>query len=135
MQSYGEEYLPISNISNCCTTKKYNYDYSRRKLSHTYNFIIFHMQNTKNCRQNITISSLSIISKLRLQRKIPIRSRSWNTGLRDYAWPSFQILHLTQHAVSFATPRMWNSLSTKMKDLNSFPWFKRSLKAYLLSDY
>ena len=73
--------------------------------------------------------------KLKLRGNAPPRNHNLNTRFRDLALPSYQRLTLTQHAVSFAAPKIWNSLPSGMREHRFLPVFKRSLKAYLLSYY
>ena len=41
----------------------------------------------------------------------------------------------TQHAVSYAGPKFWNSLDPNLRSINSYMRFRKSLKEHLLSQY
>ena len=44
-------------------------------------------------------------------------------------------LATTQHAVSYAGPKYWNTLPPNLKSINSLIRFRKSLKEHLLSQY
>jgi exonuclease III len=62
-------------------------------------------------------------------------THNYNTRNRNYAIPSYQRLALTQHSVSFAAPKVWNSLPDCIKQCNNLSKFKTNLKEYLISMY
>ena len=51
------------------------------------------------------------------------------------AQPIFHRLTTTQHAISFTGPTAWNNLSNHMRSIEKIGTFKRTLKAYLISNY
>ena len=58
-----------------------------------------------------------------------------NTRNRNQAVPFFHRLTLTQHAVTFKGPHIWNELPLSIRNSDSLPIFKKLLKAHLLSQY
>ena len=60
---------------------------------------------------------------------------SLNTRNRNLAVPSFHRLTLTQHAVSFRGPRIWNELPIYIRKIENIHKFKKELKLYFLSSY
>ena len=51
------------------------------------------------------------------------------------AYSNFHRLELTQHAVSFAGPKLWNSLPINLRNIESLGQFKRSLQKYFIDSY
>ena len=48
---------------------------------------------------------------------------------------TFQRLSVTQRSVTFVVPKYFNELPPDVKNVNSIPIFKRTLKRYLLEEY
>ena len=92
------------------------------------------MQNTKiNYIYNYFLSIHMF--KLTLRGNAPPRNHNHNTRFRNLALPSYRRLTPTQHAVSFAALKMWNSFPSDMREHRFVPVFGRSSKAYLLFYY
>ena len=60
---------------------------------------------------------------------------SYNTRNRDDLVPAFQRISLTQNAISYSVPSVWNSLPLYIRKSSSLSIFKRELKFYLLRTY
>ena len=45
------------------------------------------------------------------------------------------LLTTTQHAVSFAGPKFWNTLPPNIRSINTYTRFRKSLKEHLLDQY
>ena len=48
---------------------------------------------------------------------------------------TFQRLSVTQRSVTYAVPKYFNELPSDIKNADSIPIFKRTLKKYLLDQY
>ena len=48
---------------------------------------------------------------------------------------TFQRLSVTQRSVTFVVPKYFNELPPDVKNVNSIPIFKKTLKRYLLEEY
>ena len=59
----------------------------------------------------------------------------FNTRNRYLAVPEFQRLTTCQRAVSYAGPKIWNSIPLYLKEIESISTFKRKLKFHLLAQY
>lgn len=57
------------------------------------------------------------------------------TRNRDNLVPSYQRLSLTQHAVSYAAPKVWNELPPSLKDCPTKASFKKTLKRHIIDSY
>ena len=57
------------------------------------------------------------------------------TRSRDQARSIYHRLELTQHAVSYVGPKIWNSLPANIASIQRLGQFKRSLKKYLIDGY
>ena len=51
------------------------------------------------------------------------------------ARPELHLLATTQHAVSYAGPKLWNSLPPNIRSINNYRRFRKSLKKHLLDQY
>ena len=60
---------------------------------------------------------------------------SLNTRSRNLAAPLFHRLTLTQRAVSFAGPSMWNKIPVNIRNCETLPIFKRNLKSWFIDQY
>ena len=60
---------------------------------------------------------------------------SLNTRSRYLAAPTFHRLTLTQRAVSYAGPSMWNKIPLSIRNCSSLSIFKRNLKSWFIDDY
>ena len=58
-----------------------------------------------------------------------------NTRRRDLAVPTFHRLTVSQQALSYIGPTTWNQLPSFLRNINSLPTFKNSLKNYLIEQY
>ena len=58
-----------------------------------------------------------------------------NTRNSGLARPTYQRLTVTQQAVSFQAPRIWNELPLEIRSLNSLIQFKKQLKSYFIQHY
>ena len=63
------------------------------------------------------------------------QTRNLNTRSTGLAQPVFHRLTTTQHAISFTGPTAWNNLPNQMRSIEKIGTFKRTLKAYLISNY
>ena len=63
------------------------------------------------------------------------RQHRYETRNRDFIRPTFHRLTLSQHALSFKGPSVWNSLPDSLKQIDSLPKFKHNLKSHLLMQY
>ena len=70
-----------------------------------------------------------------LNQYINLNNHVYSTRNRDNIAPMFQRLSLTQHSVSYSGPHIWNSLPENLKNIQSFPTFKRELKLYFVNLY
>ena len=60
---------------------------------------------------------------------------NYNTRNRNLLVPVYHRLTLTQHSISKRGPDVWNNIPDHIKNLNSFPLFKKYLKEFLISSY
>ena len=63
------------------------------------------------------------------------RQHRYETRNRDFIRPTFHRLTLSQHALSFNGPSVWNSVPDSLKPIYTLPKFKHKLKSHLLSQY
>ena len=62
-------------------------------------------------------------------------SHNINTRSRSNAVPEYQRLEVCQRAVSFAGPKIWNTIPLSIRNSSSLNLFKTAFKSYLLSSY
>ena len=60
---------------------------------------------------------------------------NYQTRGSDDAYANRHLLSTTQHAVSYAGPKFWNSLPPHLRSIESLRCFKKSLKNHLLEKY
>ena len=70
-----------------------------------------------------------------LQQGLFSNSHNLNTRNSNLATASFHRLTSTQHSVSFSGPKIWNSLPSNIRNINSLPSFKLKLKQYFINQY
>ena len=58
-----------------------------------------------------------------------------NTRNRSLAVSNYHRLDLTQHAVSFAGPKVWNSIPEYLRSIDKLGRFKSSIKKYFIENY
>lgn len=76
------------------------------------------------------------VFKIKLQGNFPPPPHhSHLTRYRDNLAPTFHRLALSQCAVSFAAPTVWNNLPANVKNCSSIAAFKKKLKALLVASY
>ena len=62
-------------------------------------------------------------------------SHNLNTRNHNLASTQFHRLSSSQHSVSFSGPKIWNSLPSYIRNINSLPSFKHKLKQYFINQY
>jgi exonuclease III len=73
--------------------------------------------------------------KLNARGAFTLPVHEYHTRNRDHAVPRFQRLTISQRALSYAVPHVWNTLPTSIKDCSSVGVFKKLLKNHLLVTY
>ena len=73
--------------------------------------------------------------KMNVASLLSYPQHSYNTRNINFALPTYQRLTLTQHAISFKAPSVWNSIPQYIKQCKSLNSFKAVYKKYLLSNY
>ena len=63
------------------------------------------------------------------------RNQSYETRNSSDLLPSFHRLTTPQHSVSFTGPHLWNSIPSRLKNLQSLTTFKIEFKKFLISHY
>ena len=64
-----------------------------------------------------------------------VATHNYNTRNADHLRPNFHRLSKTQHAMSCIGPKLWNELPSCLKNMDSLPKFKKSLKTYYIGQY
>ena len=64
-----------------------------------------------------------------------VATHNYNTRNADHLRPNFHRLSKTQHAMSCIGPKLWNELPSCLKNMDSLPKFKKSLKTYYIEQY
>ena len=57
------------------------------------------------------------------------------TRNRDQACSNFHRLELTQHAVSYVGPKIWNLLPDDLRNIQKLGQFKHCIKKYFIDSY
>ena len=63
------------------------------------------------------------------------RTHNLNTRFRNLSLPSSNRLTVSQHAISFQGPNIWNKLPKELKEIKSKNYFKSQLKMFFLNSY
>ena len=64
-----------------------------------------------------------------------IAEHSFYTRAHSDAVPVFYRLTVTQHAVSYVAPRVWNTIPQHIRNAVSVPQFKKQLKRHYIDNY
>ena len=59
----------------------------------------------------------------------------YHTRSIDHLPVTFQRLTSTQRSLTFAGPQIWNNLPLDLRNIETLPKFKKSLKQFLLEQY
>ena len=60
---------------------------------------------------------------------------AYHTRGANYFTPVIQRLSMNQKSIGFAGPKLWNSLSQNVREIESFYSFKMAVRAHLLQPY
>ena len=58
-----------------------------------------------------------------------------NTRGRNLLVSQYHRLTVCQHAVSYAGPKVWNEIPSRIREISTMAVFKRELKKYFLNNY
>ena len=64
-----------------------------------------------------------------------VSQNNYDTRNRNLLVPAYHRLSLTQHSITKRGPDVWNNIPEHIRNLNSFPLFKKYLKEFLVSSY